>query len=103
MTFDARLGFNGGVFSNAYKSIGYVLREARIFYDVPTLLPKLEYASVVWVPQYVVHTINIEKVQRRFAKYSHFKLDNAYSVRGFPFANDGSELLYAVAAPKGGL
>ncbi|WP_219823741.1 hypothetical protein, partial [Enterobacter cloacae complex sp. 2DZ2F20B] len=46
--------------------------------------PKLEYASVVWSPNYNIHIRSIEKVQRRFVKSALFLMDGVYPPRGYP-------------------
>lgn len=45
---------------------------------------KLEYASVVWCPNYNIYITSIEKIQRRFLKYLTYKVDHAYPPRGIP-------------------
>lgn len=75
--------------SAALKSLGFVLRNAREFKKISTVITlfncfvrsKLEYCSVIWSPHYSVHINRIEKIQKRFVKFMtyHFKILQLYS------------------------
>ncbi|CAH1381412.1 unnamed protein product, partial [Tenebrio molitor] len=76
---DSKLTFRSHVeyvLSKAYRSLGFVIRNGKLFDNPQTLLclyktyvrSTLEYASIVWSPCYKVHIWSLEKVQRRFAK-----------------------------------
>jgi hypothetical protein len=78
------------VLSKAYKSLGFVIRNGKLFDNPQTLLclyktyvrSTLEYASIVWSPCYKVHTWSLEKVQRRFAKSFMYFSSGEYPQRG---------------------
>ena len=106
VVFDSRLTFVQHieeVASSAYKSLGFILRQAKHFTNFNTLTTlyktfvrsRLEYACVVWSPFYDVHISSFEKVQRRLAKYLLLPSDGVYPARGYPH----SELLCQVNLP----
>jgi hypothetical protein len=78
--------------SNTYKSLGFVIRNGKLFDNPQTLLclyktyvrSTLEYASIVWSPCYKVHIWSLEKVQRRFAKSFMYFSSGEYPQRGVP-------------------
>ena len=45
---------------------------------------KLQYAALIWFPNYDIHVDRLEYVQRRFLKYLSFKLDGIYPKRVRP-------------------
>lgn len=45
---------------------------------------KLEYASIIWSPEYDIHKQSVEKVQRNFVKYLWYRNDGTFPVQGFP-------------------
>lgn len=95
VTFDPKLTFTKHIeecTSGAFKSLGFILRNSKDFTELSTLRSlfvtfvrsKLEYASIVWSPNYNTHISSLEKVQRRFFKSSIFILEGTYPVRGTP-------------------
>ena len=93
VTFDSKLIFNEhiqNITKAAYKSLGFVLRNCKEFLNINTfrllyityVRSKLEYASLVWNPIYNIHTVALEKVQRRFMKSAIYFSDNTYVPRG---------------------
>ena len=92
---DKKLSFNchiNMICDSASKSLGFLVRAASQFKNATTLMAlyqsfvksKLQYASLIWSPQYSVHINRIERVQRRFLKYLQFKTNGIYPCRGFP-------------------
>jgi hypothetical protein len=80
VTFEAHLTFNEhthNVLSAAYRSLGFVIRNAKGIQEVDALKAlylalvrsRLEYASLVWYPIYGVTVSSLEGIQRRFLKY----------------------------------
>ena len=95
VTFDPKLTFSKHIddcTSVAFKSLGFILRNSKDFTELATLRmlfvtfvrSKLEYACVVWCPNYNIHIASLEKVQRRFFKSSIFILEGTYPIRGTP-------------------
>lgn len=95
ITFDTKLSFGPHItstVSSAFKTLGFVIRNGKNFTNIDTLKllfcalvrSKLEYAAVVWCPGYNTYIDDLEKVQRRFLKYLHFRLTGVYPQRGFP-------------------
>lgn len=95
ITFDTKLSFKqhiDDIVLACYRSLGFVIRNSCKFNDINILfllfnsfvLPKLEYASVVWNPGYQVHVHSIENIQRKFLKYVSFRLDGVYPPIGIP-------------------
>lgn len=93
--FDSKLTFSKHIeecVAGAYKCLGFILRNSRDFKSLPTLRllfitfvrSKLEYASIVWNPNYNIHITLLEKVQRRFFKSATFILEGNYPIRGTP-------------------
>ena len=93
--FDSKLTFTAHIdhiTANAYRNLGFIMRNSRHFKDISTLSllfnafvrPKLEYGGIIWNPQYNVHTLNLEGVQRRHVKYLSLKADGIYPPRGTP-------------------
>lgn len=93
--FDTSLSFVAHIdyiVGNAYKNLGFIIRNSKHFTDLSTLAllfnsfvrSKLEYAAVVWNPQFGVHISNLERVQRKYVKYLAFKADGVYPARGTP-------------------
>jgi hypothetical protein len=68
------------VTSAVYKSLGFVLRNRRLFHSTEAIVSlykahvrcKLVYAGIVWAPIYNNHTWALEKIQRHFAKFLVF-------------------------------
>ncbi|XP_063924562.1 uncharacterized protein LOC135138515 [Zophobas morio] len=94
--FDSRLSFVehiSNISTSASKMLGFIFRVSKTFQD-PLLLKslyfayvvsKMEYASVVWYPYYVIHNLAVEKVQRRFLKYLSYKIDGFYPQRNIDY------------------
>jgi hypothetical protein len=87
---DSKLTFRRHVEYVLSKSLGFVIRNGKLFDNPQTLLclyktyvrSTLEYASIVWSPCYKVHTWSLEKVQRRFAKSFMYFSSDEYPQRG---------------------
>jgi hypothetical protein len=66
------------IVGRAFATLGFVRRLASEFKDEYTLRtlytslvrPKLEHASCVWHPTYIVHREKIESVQKKFERYA---------------------------------
>lgn len=95
VVYDSKLAFVEHVnhtVTNAYKVLGFIIRNCRDFTRRETLVllynsyvrSRLEYASVVWEPYYGVHIGSLEAVQRRFLKYLNFRLTGIYPCIGYP-------------------
>jgi hypothetical protein len=93
VVFDCGLTFRNHieyVTSAAYKSLGFVLRNRRLFHSAEAIVSlykayvrcKLEYAGIVWSPIYNNHTWALEKIQRHFAKFLVFNETGQYPPRG---------------------
>lgn len=71
--------------------LGFVIRCCKKFDSLDAIiavyrslvLPKLEYACIIWSPQYADRVGQLERVQRRFLKYLYFKKFGIYPYRGF--------------------
>jgi len=70
------------IINKANSMLGFLLRSCKSFRNVDTLKAiyfalvrsNLEYSSIIWSPQYNVHSLRIEKVQRRFTKSVCYRL-----------------------------
>lgn len=93
--FDPKMSFIGHinhVVGNAFKMLGFIMRNCRDFAKGETLVllynsfvrSRLEYACIVWEPYYDVHINSLESVQRRFLKYLNFRLTGVYPYIGYP-------------------
>lgn len=93
--FDPKLAFNAhieNVVGNSFKTLGFIVRCSREFTDINTLRTlyccfvrsKLEYASLVWSPNYDLYINNLENVQRKFLKLLYFKSNGIYPPIGYP-------------------
>lgn len=68
--------------NKAYSMLGFVLRSCRDFRNPATykilffayVRSVLEFASVIWSPQYHIYINMIEKIQNKFIKYVNFRL-----------------------------
>lgn len=75
---------------SASKALGFVIRTCREFNDTTLLkrlyfafvMSKLEYGSIIWCPIYSCHSLNLERIQRRFFKFVWFKKYGTYPERG---------------------
>lgn len=47
------------------------------------IIPKLEYACIVWCPQYAVKINALENVQRKFLKFLYYKTYGIYPPKGY--------------------
>lgn len=92
--FDDQLSFRRHidvVVGVSMRMLGFVIRNTEAFSDVEAIKTlyfalvrsRLEYASIIWNPLYEVHKAVIERVQRKFLKYLHFKLRGVYPARGY--------------------
>jgi hypothetical protein len=95
VTFEAHLTFDEhthNVLSAAYRSLGFVIRNAKGIQEVDALKAlylalvrsRLEYASLVWYPIYGVTVSRLEGIQRRFLKYLSYVFNGVYPCRGCP-------------------
>lgn len=86
VTFDEKINFLNHIetiISKAYSLLGFMKRicfEFKNPYSLKSVFfslvrPHLEYASVVWSPNYVVHSNNIESIQKKFLKYALRRLN----------------------------
>lgn len=93
VVFDRKLSFSVHIeqtVNKCFRTLGFILRNARSFTDNNTLRllfnafvrSRIEYCAIVWRPMYRVHIANLERVQRRFAKYLCYRIDGAYPRRG---------------------
>lgn len=82
------------IIKKASKALGFVIRNAKEFRNVKTKIilyntfvrSILEYCSVVWRPHYAVHTLRIERIQKRFLWHLSFsarrtKKEQSYNAR----------------------
>lgn len=75
---------------SANKTLAYVMRITKLFTDTEVIktlytslvLPKMEYAAMVWSPYYLNHIKRIETVQKKFLKFMAWKVDGVYPERG---------------------
>ena len=73
------------------KTLGFIFRSTKDFTKTESFITlynsliksKLQYAALIWFPNYDIHVDRLEYVQRRFLKYLSFKLDGVYPPRGF--------------------
>lgn len=90
---DASLSFSTHrdyITSAATKMLGFLIRNSVLFQECTIKLlyfayvrSRLEYCSLIWNPHYMVHIDYVERVQRRFLKYLHFKAEGTYPPRGY--------------------
>lgn len=80
VVYDSKLTFIphiDNVIKRASKMLGFVIRNAKIFRKVKTKIllynslvrSILEYCTVVWRPHYAVHSLRIERIQKRFLRH----------------------------------
>lgn len=95
--FDTQLSFTGhitNVRSAAFKALGFIIRNAKLFYNISALialynayvLSKVSYCALIWDPYYDIHKFEIESVQRKFLKFLAFKVDGNYPERGISYS-----------------
>ena len=93
--YDPKLSFKyhiDSIVSSAFKSLGFILRNGRLFNDVDTLKllytayvrSHLEYASLVWSHLYNIYISELERVQRRFLKTASYLSEGVYPPQGYP-------------------
>lgn len=91
--FDQSLSFVPHVdqmVASARRTLAFVIRVAKNLRNVRVIkllflslvVPKIEYASLVWSPVYQKHINAIEQLQRRFLKFLSWKVDGVYPDRG---------------------
>lgn len=79
--FESNVSFNKHidcVIAKAYSMLGFIKRICCKFVDPYTLVSiynahvrsHLEYASIVWYPNYVTHVGKLESIQKRFIRYA---------------------------------
>lgn len=82
--FDSKLSFNAHVekvVNACNRMLGYIMRQCQHFKNQKSLIvlynayifSKLNFATVIWNPQYSVYIDRLEKIQYRFVKYLGFK------------------------------
>lgn len=90
---DCNLGFTDHIINmvnEAHKTMGFIVRSTKGFnveccirlFD-SLVLPRLEYGSIIWSPQYEIWIKTIERVQRKFLKYMFFKKFGFYPNQGY--------------------
>lgn len=94
ITFDVQLTFVdhiNNIVNSANKMLGFVIRNTKSFTNTAALKSiyfamvrsKLEYCSIIWAPFYACHTINIERVHRKFLKFLYFRTHRVFPVQGY--------------------
>lgn len=94
IVFDTKLSFSlhyEYITTSALKSLGFILRSCKDFNNLECLKvlyyayvrSRLEYASVTWSPYYAKYKIELESVQRKFAKFLYLKQNGYYPRQGF--------------------
>ena len=69
------------IVAKAYKMLGFIFRQGKDFKNYNTLIllynslvrSLLEYSSIVWNPQYSIHSDAIERIQDKFVRRMKFK------------------------------
>lgn len=90
---DERLSFTDhivGKINESHRTMGFIIRAAKAF-DVEVclrlfdslVLPKLEYASIIWSPIYEVWMASLERIQRKFLKHMFLKRFRYYPPQGY--------------------
>lgn len=92
VVFDPNLSFSSHIASKiegAQRVAGFISRNTKKFKIEVSLhlfdslvVPILEYASIIWSPQYNVWVTLIERVQRKFLKCMYFRKFGIYPQRG---------------------
>ena len=101
--FDEKLSFNNhihAVVKSSYKNLGFIMRSTQCLFRICTIKrlyfafvrSKLEYCFQVWNPIYNKYVIQIEYIQRKFARYCYFKLNKQYPGFYFDFNDLYQEL-----------
>jgi Reverse transcriptase (RNA-dependent DNA polymerase) len=91
--FDSKLSFSehiSHIVSSSSKMLGYCVRNWSSFSNIDTLKliyftfirSKLEYATLIWSPQYRTSINYVESVQRKCLKYFYFRLYGIFPERG---------------------
>lgn len=102
IVFDPKLTFSSHIQTiagEALRTLGFIIRNSRDFVSVNTLKilycsfvrSKLEYASLVWCPNYNIHINTLEYIQRRFLKLLYFRSHGAYPPVGYSHCNSLNE------------
>lgn len=92
--FDAELSFAPHIdqtCNSALRMLGFIVRNSGSVADVSCLRSlyftfvrsKLEYASLIWGPIYKRHSLQLQRVERRFLKYLYFRQHGVFPDRGF--------------------
>jgi len=80
LLFDAHID---SIVQKSYQMLGFIKRTTSRFNNPSSVIQlyysfvrsRLEYASVIWCPQYSKYIDSIEKVQQRFVNYMNFKFN----------------------------
>lgn len=105
--FDSKLTFAthiNNICNKAMKMLGFIIRNSKNFSNIQTfkslyfcyVRPILEYGAVIWHPLYNTYVEQLERVQRKFAKFVVFKITGTYPPRGIHEA----DLLRRVQMPS---
>lgn len=89
VVMDARLSFSqhiNKITNEAAKTLGFIIRNSRDFQDKTALQTlynsyvrsKLEYCFVIWNPYYNKYIAVIEKIQKRFLRYSKYIISGTF-------------------------
>ena len=89
VVFDSKLSFDNhisSITSDAYRILGFVIRSSHSFRNLNTMIliynafvrSKLEYASTVWHRHVGSHGDKLEKVQKKFLRYLHYRKYGIY-------------------------
>ncbi|XP_022817120.1 uncharacterized protein LOC111349980 isoform X1 [Spodoptera litura] len=81
--FDSKLTFLphiDSIINKSSKMLGFIIRNSKLFRSPTTKITlynsyvrsQLEYCSVVWSPQYNVHQVRVERIQKRFLRHLTF-------------------------------
>lgn len=88
--FDQKLTFNDHILSTIKKAsslLGFIIRNAKNFTDINVIKllyfslvrSRLEFASIIWHPNYFMYDNLVEKVQKKFLRYLFFKQFGYYT------------------------
>lgn len=89
LTLDNQINFRdhiADICKQAYRMLGFIMRTSYHFKDVNAatalftayVRSKLEYNSIIWDPHEKKYSLMIEKIQRKFARYSYKKTYGYY-------------------------
>ena len=83
MTFSSHIDY---ILSNSNKMLGFIIRICKEFKSITAIKTiyfslvhsKLNFASIIWNPQYLLYKSRLESVQNRFVRYLNFKVTGQY-------------------------